>query len=97
MKYMQREGEGEDENDVDSVSKSVMTSESRLEEVKRRKARREAIRKKRETLFDPEVYEMLEPAAEPVKPKVRKPKAAPVVEPEAPADDDDFDLGDLDA
>lgn len=49
------------------------------------------------TLYDPEVYEMLEPAAEPVKPKVRKPKAAPVVEPEAPADDDDFDLGDLDA
>lgn len=47
-------------------------------------------------LYDPEVYEMLEPATEPVKPKARKPKAAPVVEQEpeaeAPADDDDFDF-----
>lgn len=55
------------------------------------------------TLYDPEVYEMLEPAAEPApaKPKRSKPKAAPVAEQEpeaeAPADDDDFDLGDLDA
>lgn len=48
------------------------------------------------TLFDPEVYEMLEPAAEPVKSKRGKPKAAPVVEQEpeteAPMDDDDFDF-----
>ena len=52
-----------------------------------------------ETLWDAEVYEVVEAAAEPAKPKTRKAKvAAPVVEvepeaeAEAPADDDDFDF-----
>ena len=53
-----------------------------------------------ETLWDSEVYEMIESAAdEPAKPKARKAKAVapaveatPEVEAEAPADDDDFDF-----
>lgn len=49
--------------------------------------------------FDPAIWEIVEdtPAA-PAKPKRSKPKISePVAEADEPADDDDFDLGDLDA